>query len=75
VGQTETLKIKDLAEGVGMTSEDLAQNLNSPKAHHLLLTDIREGMRANMTGTPAYRIDGEVYLGQIPPGILEAVIQ
>jgi uncharacterized membrane protein/protein-disulfide isomerase len=74
VGQTDTLKIKDLAEGVGMTPEDLAKNLNNPKAHRLLLLDIREGMRANMTGTPAYRIDGEVYLGQIPPGILEAVL-
>jgi uncharacterized membrane protein len=75
VGQTDTLKIKDLAEGVGTAPEDLAKNLNSPKAHHLLLLDVREGMRANMTGTPAYRINGEIYLGQIPPGILEAVIQ
>jgi len=75
VGQTDSLKIKDLAEGVGMAPEDLAQNMNSPEAHRLLLMDIREGMRANMTGTPTYRIDGEIYLGQIPPGILEAVIQ
>jgi uncharacterized membrane protein/protein-disulfide isomerase len=74
VGQTDTLKIKDLAEGVGMAPEDLVQNMNSPKAHRLLLLDVREGMRANMTGTPAYRIDGEVYLGQIPPSILEAVL-
>ena len=58
-----------------MAPKDLAQNMNSPEAHRLLLMDIREGMRANMTGTPAYRIDGEVYLGQIPPDILEAVIQ
>jgi uncharacterized membrane protein/protein-disulfide isomerase len=75
VGQTDTLKIKNLAEGVGMTSEDLVKNMNSPTAQSLLLLDVRDGMRANMTGTPAYRIDGEVYLGQIPPGILEAVIQ
>ena len=75
VGQTETLKIKDLAEGVGMAPEDLAKNLNSPKAHRLLLLDIREGMRANMTGTPAYRINGEIHLGQIPPRVLEAVLQ
>jgi uncharacterized membrane protein/protein-disulfide isomerase len=74
VGQTRTLKIEDLAEGVGMSPEDLAKNLSVPKAHHLLLMDIREGMRANMTGTPAFRIDGEVYLGQIPPCILEAVL-
>ena len=57
-----------------MAPEDLAQNMNSPQAQSLLLLDVREGMRANMTGTPAYRIDGEVYLGQIPPGILEAVL-
>ena len=74
VGQTDTLKLKNLAEGVGMTPEDLAKNLNSPQAHRLLLLDVREGMRANMTGTPAYRVNGEVYLGQIPPGILEAVL-
>ena len=73
VGQSDTLKIKDLAEGVGMTPEDLAKNMNSSKAQRLLLLDVREGMRANMTGTPAYRIDGEIYLGQIPPDILEAV--
>ncbi len=75
VGQTDTLKLKDLAEGVGMAPEDLAKNMNSPKAHRLLLLDVREGMRANMTGTPAYRINGEIHLGQIPPGILEAVLQ
>ena len=75
VGQTNTLKLKDLAEGVGMAPEDLAQNMNSPKAHRLLLLDVREGMRANMTGTPAYRIDGEIYMGQIPSDILKAVIQ
>jgi uncharacterized membrane protein/protein-disulfide isomerase len=75
VGQTDTLKIKDLAEGVGMSPEDLAENLNSPKAHHLLKLDIREGMRASITGTPAYRINGEIHLGQIPPSILESVLQ
>jgi uncharacterized membrane protein/predicted DsbA family dithiol-disulfide isomerase len=75
VGQTDTMKIKDLAEGVGMAHEDLAKNMNNPKAHRLLLMDIREGMRANIMGTPAYRINGEIHLGQIPPDILRAVIQ
>jgi uncharacterized membrane protein/protein-disulfide isomerase len=75
VGQTDTLKIKDLAEGVGMDPDELAKNLNSPKTHYLLKLDIWEGMRANMTGTPAYRIDGEIYLGLIPPDILGVVIR
>jgi hypothetical protein len=31
-------------------------------------------MRASMTGTPAYRINGEIHLGQIPAHVLEAVV-
>ena len=40
-----------------------------------LLTDIRDGMKLCITGTPAYTIEEQLYLGQIPPDILARIMK
>ncbi len=50
-----------------------ASNIYDPKLQIALFTDIREGMKIGISGTPAYVIDGKLYLGQISPEILDKV--
>ena len=38
-----------------------------------LARDIGDGFKLEITGTPAYVIDGQVHLGQIPPEIFDRV--
>ena len=35
-----------------------------------LMRDIRDGIKLDITGTPAYLINGDVHLAQIPPDVL-----
>lgn len=75
VGHTDTIKLRELAEQTGIEAQALAKNLTDPKARYLLKLDIWEGMQASLTGTPGYRINGEVYMGHIPPSILDPLLK
>jgi len=37
-----------------------------------LQRDIQEGIKLGITGTPAFVINGKVYLGQIPAQVLKS---
>ncbi len=50
-----------------LTQAETAPNIYDPQIQIKLITDIRDGMKLGITGTPAYVIDGQLYLGQIPP--------
>ena len=50
-------------------------NIYDPQNQIRLLTDVRDGMKLGITGTPAYIIEEQLYLGQIPPDILARIIK
>ena len=62
---------KTLMKQVGVDTEGKAPKIYDPRIQAKLLTDLQEGLKLGITGTPAYIIEGKLYLGQIPPHFLE----
>jgi protein-disulfide isomerase len=70
-----SVKIKELADKVGLDFKELSGSLRSKAIMNTLRIDLWEGFKLGITGTPSYVIDGKVYKGQIPPEIIQEVIQ
>jgi protein-disulfide isomerase len=76
INSTEnTVDIKKLAEKTGLDADRLAASIFDNDIRSKLWFDIRDGLKAGITGTPAYMINGKLYLGEIPPDILRKVIE
>ena len=45
--------------------------IDAPAARAHVQADIQEGINRRITGTPTFVIDGQMYVGQIPPEVLE----
>jgi uncharacterized membrane protein/protein-disulfide isomerase len=72
----EKKAVIDIREIASQTLADptaLAEIIYAKPTIKALETDIRAGLRHKITGTPAYVINGEVYLGSIPTTIFEAL--
>jgi protein-disulfide isomerase len=69
-----SIKVKDLADKVGLDFPELIRSLHSKSILNALRIDLWEGYKLGITGTPSYVINGKVYKGQIPPEILNSVI-
>ncbi len=74
MGKKEEIDITELAEKTGMDYRELSMAVNDHGIHRKLFIDIAEGFKFKITGTPGYVIDGQVYLGEIPPEILRKVL-
>jgi len=70
----EKIDIKELAEKTGLDAGRLAASRSDKNIRRSLWMDIRDGLKAGITGTPAYMINGKLYLGEIPADILKKVI-
>jgi len=73
-GSTNALNIKKLGEKVGLDYRTLSYSTKNRMIRYKVKHDIAIGMKLGINGTPAYVIDGKVYLGQIPPEILSRVL-
>ena len=69
------INIKKLAEKVMLHPEELRHSVNEPVLQKKLRHDIISGLKLQISGTPAYIIDNEVYKGQIPPEIIKGVLK
>ena len=65
------INMKTLAEKCDLNGKGLPGSLMQPSILSKLATDIREGLRLGIEGTPGYYINGKVYTGQIPADILK----
>ena len=74
-GSHQNIDIKQLAQNIGMDYRQLSLGLNNRSYRSLLQHDIISGLKLNITGTPAYIIDGKVYLAKIPPEIIENALK
>ncbi len=59
--------LRGMAKNAGFDVYDLSRAVKDPVLQRKLLIDIRDGLKLGVTGTPTYIIDGEVYVGNIPP--------
>lgn len=73
-GSTNVLNIKKLADRVGLDYRALSLSRRNRIIRYRVKHDIATGIKLGINGTPVYVIDGEVYLGQIPPEILSSVL-
>ena len=65
------IKIKELAEKMGLNFEALKRTMNDRETQIELRRDIWKGNKLKITGTPAYVIDGKIHEGLIPPEIIK----
>ncbi|MFH1976739.1 MAG: vitamin K epoxide reductase family protein [Pseudomonadota bacterium] len=72
---SEKIDIKELAEKTGLDADKLAASIFDNNIRRSLWFDIRDGLKAGITGTPAYMINGKLYLGEIPADILKKAIK
>lgn len=74
-GRHQTLDLKQLAEQTGLDLSGMRSALTRrPDLLRKLARDIGDGFKLEITGTPAFVIDGEVHLGHIPPALLNAAL-
>jgi protein-disulfide isomerase len=70
-GEKGALNVKALADEVGLNYEDLGRAINDPAIRLKLQRDIINGLKLNISGTPAFVINDEVYLAQIPAEVIK----
>ena len=69
------LGIRNLAADTGLDFKKLKGALHDPNIRHKLNQDIWAGLKLGISGTPAFVIDGKVYLGQIPAEIIQKALK
>ena len=74
-GKADVIDFKEMAAEVGLDYGALQRALKDPETQTELRRDIWRGNKLKITGTPAYVIDGKVYLGHIPPEIIKKGLQ
>ena len=74
VHTAKEINIKKLAEKVMLHPEELRHSINEPVIQKKLRHDIISGLKLQISGTPAYIIDNQVYKGQIPPETIMGVL-
>ncbi|MCW5205970.1 thioredoxin domain-containing protein [Desulfobulbus sp. F5] len=72
-GKVKEISLKELAEKTGLDNNELSAALSHPAIAEMLRRDIWDGMKLNITGTPAFEINGKVYQGHIPAEILKQI--
>ena len=67
---TEAINIQELSEQASIPYEKIKYVFRDQQLWNHLKRDIRAGLQYNLSGTPGFVIEDNVYIGQIPPGIL-----
>ena len=74
-GRAHIIDIKKLAEKVDLNFEELKRNMSDRNSQIALRRDIWQGNKLKITGTPAYLIEHNLYLGQIPSDVLKNALE
>jgi len=68
------INLKKVAKLSGLDFKGLSSSVNDQKIRHKLYVDIMDGLKNGIAGTPSYIINGQVYSGQIPPDIINSLM-
>lgn len=75
-GKKEQIDLARFAKEFDMDPEGLRKSLTTRTDLHMALAkDIWDGIKLKITGTPAYCIEGQVYLAQVPAEVLRRVMR
>jgi uncharacterized membrane protein/protein-disulfide isomerase len=72
-GTNSAISVKEVARNINVDAKKLSRLRYDQGIQMQLWQDITDGIRLKITGTPAYLIEKELYLGQIPSHILKKV--
>jgi protein-disulfide isomerase len=67
----ESINVNVIADQIGVNVQELVHLMNNYETRKHLYGDIRDGLKLNINGTPAYVIEEKLYIAQIPPGIIK----
>jgi uncharacterized membrane protein/protein-disulfide isomerase len=70
----DVIDVGELADRLEMDLKTLARSVNDPAARRLLQHDILSALKLQISGTPAYVINENVYLAQIPPEVIRTAL-
>ncbi len=70
-----SLDLNILGKKLSLPVEEMAAALHSPILYNKLITDIQKGLQSGITATPAYIVNGQVYIGSIPSSALQDLNQ
>ena len=69
------INVREVAEKAGVDYDALALGMLDNHNANKLIADIRQGQQLGVNGTPAFFIDGKLYLGQIPADVIEKALR
>ena len=73
--ETDAINVREVADKAGVDYDALARGMTDKRNVNKLIGDIRQGQKLGVNGTPAFLIEGKLYLGQIPPEIIENALR
>lgn len=73
--QLERINVGELANSMGLDAEKMKSAFSNKKIHLRLRSDIIEGLKLGIKGTPSFVIKGKVYSGQIPAQVLASALK
>lgn len=73
-GESDVINIRKLAARLEMDPKQLMRSVNERSARLQLQQDILSALKLKIDGTPAYVINENVYLAQIPPEIIKKAL-
>ena len=69
-----SIDVEKLASAVGLDPKGLKNALKDPLLWQKLQSDLTDGYKLGVEGTPTFVVDGKVYEGHLPPEILSRII-
>ena len=71
----KAINVREVAERAGVDYDALARGMTDKRNVNKLVGDIRQGQKLGVNGTPAFLIEGKLYLGQIPADVIENALR
>lgn len=68
--QKKTIDLNEIADDIKIDEKKLLSDMASTETMQKIMLDICQGLKHEITGTPAFVIDAQVYTGVLPPEIL-----
>jgi len=69
------IDLQEIADWTGIDRGELEAALKDRKIWNRLIREIRDALKAGVTGTPAFLIDGQLYTGQLPRDIFKRITE
>jgi uncharacterized membrane protein/protein-disulfide isomerase len=67
--------IRSMAQIAGFDVNEFARSVNDKSLQYKLKVDIWDGIKLGVTGTPAYLINNDVYIGHVPAELINRAIK